>query len=199
MRKISFGENGNLWLEKRLAEMRFNKIAGKLKAVKPLEEIVDLGAGFNGLMLTKILKLFPGIKNAVGVDLSVAGNSANPKIKLIAANLNDKLPFQDNAFNAVISTAVIEHVKDGRFTINEIYRVLKIGGSFLLTTPSRRAKKILEILSLNLGWLDKTEITDHENYFSPAELKNMLSRAGFKNIEIKTFQFGCNILISCKK
>ncbi len=199
MRKISFGENGNLWLEKRLAEMRFKKIASKLKNVKPLDEIIDLGAGFNGLMLAKIFKLFPGIKNAVGVDLSVAEKALNPRIKLIAADLNNKLPFQDNAFDAVISTAVLEHLSDSRFTVNEIYRILKIGGSFLLTTPSPRAKKILEILSLNLGWLDKTEITDHENYFTPEELKNMLSSAGFKNIEIKTFQFGCNILISCRK
>ena len=199
MRKISFGENGNLWLEKRLAEVRFNKIAGKLKSVKPLDEIIDLGAGFNGLMLTKILKLFPGIKNAMGVDLSVAGNAVNSKIKLIAVDLNRALPMPSNSFDAVISTAVIEHLSNSRFTVNEIYRILKIGGNFLLTTPSRRAKKILEFLSLNLGWLDKTEIIDHEHYFTPTELKNMLSGAGFKNIEIKTFQLGCNILISCKK
>ena len=200
MRKVSFGENGNLWLEKRLAEVRFKKIAGKLKNVKPLDEIIDRGPGFKGLMLAKILKLFPGIiKNAAGVDLSVAGNAANPKIKLIAADLNNKLPFRDNTFDAVISTAVIEHLSNSRFTVNEIYRILKIGGSFLLTTPSRRAKKILEFLSLNLGWLDKTEIIDHEYYFTPVELKNMLSAAGFKNIEIKTFQFGCNILASSKK
>jgi len=199
MRKISFGENGNLWLENILAKLRFNKIAGKLKNVKLLEQIIDLGAGFNGLTLIKTLKLFPGIKSAVGVDLSVAENAANSKIKLIAADLNRALPMPDNSFDAAISAAVIEHLSDSQFAINEIYRILKIDGSFLLTAPSPRAKKILEFLSLNLGWLDKTEIMDHKHYFTPVELKDMLSRAGFKNIEIKTFQFGCNILISCKK
>lgn len=199
MRKISFGENGNLWLEKILAKLRFNKIIGKLKAVKPLEQIVDLGAGFNGLMLVEIIKLFPGIKNAVGVDLSVAAKAANSKVKLIAADLNRALPIPNDSFDAVICTAVIEHLVDSQSTINEIYRILKMGGSFLLTTPSVRAKKILEFLSLNLGWLDTIEITDHEHYFTPVELKNMLSGAGFKNIEIKTFQLGCNILISCRK
>jgi len=199
MRKISFDENGSLWLEKILAKLRFNKIIGKLKNVKPLEQIIDLGAGFNGQLLVKTLKLFPGIKSAVGIDLSVAENAANSKIKLIEADLNRALPMPDNSFDAAISTAVIEHLADSQFTINEICRILKMGGSFLLTTPSRRTKKILEFLSLNLGWLDKTEVMDHKNYFTPVELKGMLSRAGFKNIEIKTFQFGCNILISCKK
>ncbi len=199
VRRISFGENGNLWLENRLAQWRFNKIIGKLKAVKPLEQIVDLGAGFHGRLLVDTLKLFPGIKNAVGVDLSVAGSAADSKVKLIAADLNNALPFADDSFDAVISTAVIEHLRDSQFTINEIFRVLKIGGSFLLTTPSRRAKKILEFLSLKLGWLDETEIIDHENYFTAAELENMLIKSGFRNIKITTFQFGFNIFAVCKK
>ena len=199
VRKISFGENGNLWLEKVLAKLRFNKIIGELKTIKPLEKIVDFGSGFNGELLIEIIKLFPDIKNALGVDLSVRENTVNPKIKLIAVDLNHALPISSGSFDVAVSTAVIEHLGDSSFTINEIYRVLKTGGSFLLTTPPPRAKKILEFLSLKLNWLDKTEIVDHENYFTPVELKNMLSGAGFKNIEIKTFQFGCNILASCKK
>ncbi len=45
------------------------------------------------------------------------------------------LPFYDNTFDLVISTQVLEHVKDPAQAIIEMHRVLKPGGSLLLTLP----------------------------------------------------------------
>lgn len=182
-----------------MAKLRLYKIISKLKSVKPLERIVDLGSGYNGRSLEKIIKLFPEIKTAVGADLSVGESSVNPKIKLIAADLNKALPLSGESFDAAICTAVIEHLPDPESAIGETFRILKPGGSFILTTPSPLNKKVVEFLAFRLGLLDKTEIVDHKNYFTPTELKKMMSRSGFKKIEIKTFQLGCNILVSCNK
>ncbi len=199
MRKSSFGENNDLWLEKKLAKLRFNKISAQLKAVRPLEQIADLGSGYYGQALLEAVILFPSLVNAVGVDLSVDEKAGNPKIKLITADLNNALPLENDAFDAVVSTAVIEHLREPELIIKETHRILKPGGSFLLTTPSRLNKKIVEFLAFKLGWLDQTEIADHKNYFTAAELKSLLVRAGFKNIKIKFFQFGLNILAVCQK
>ena len=199
MRQSSFGENSYLWPEKKLAELRLNKISGQLKAVKPLEQIADLGSGFYGHTLLEIIKLFPGIKNAVGVDLSVAEKAADPKIKLVAADLNKILPLKNETFGAVICTAVIEHLTDPELMAGEAFRILRPGGMLILTTPSRLNKKIVEFLAFRLGWFDQAEIADHKNYFMPAELESLLSRAGFKNIKIKFFQVSLNILAVCQK
>lgn len=46
-----------------------------------------------------------------------------------------KTPFKDNFADTVISTQVLEHVKDPQQLFNESYRILKKGGYLILTTP----------------------------------------------------------------
>ena len=53
-------------------------------------------------------------------------------------DLNDKkeLPYQNNKFDIVTATEVIEHLEDFRAILREVYRVLKPGGIFVLSTPN---------------------------------------------------------------
>lgn len=46
-----------------------------------------------------------------------------------------KLPFKDQIFDAVIASEVIEHLSDARAAIDEMKRVLRVGGKLILTTP----------------------------------------------------------------
>lgn len=45
------------------------------------------------------------------------------------------LPFPDGAFDGVIVTEVLEHCIDPRAAVAEVFRVLKPGGLFLVTSP----------------------------------------------------------------
>jgi 2-polyprenyl-3-methyl-5-hydroxy-6-metoxy-1,4-benzoquinol methylase len=60
-----------------------------------------------------------------------------PEGKFVALNFPPFAGLPDNAYDVVISFQVIEHIKDDRFFMQEIYRVLKPGGVALLTTPNR--------------------------------------------------------------
>lgn len=45
---------------------------------------------------------------------------------------------QDNAYDSIVSFQVIEHIQDDQAFLKEIYRVLKPGGTALITTPNRK-------------------------------------------------------------
>ncbi|MBU6415118.1 methyltransferase domain-containing protein [Patescibacteria group bacterium] len=51
-------------------------------------------------------------------------------------DLNRGIPFLDNSFDLVWSTEVIAYLDDPEFFIREIKRVLKPGGTYIITTPN---------------------------------------------------------------
>lgn len=55
----------------------------------------------------------------------------------VAADLNDDLPFRDSEFDLVLMLEVIEHLPDIPHALGEVARVLKPGGTAILTTPNR--------------------------------------------------------------
>ncbi|MBO7311974.1 MAG: class I SAM-dependent methyltransferase [Alistipes sp.] len=46
------------------------------------------------------------------------------------------LPFEDSSFDYVVSFQVIEHIKRDKEFVKEVYRVLKPGGKFIVSTPN---------------------------------------------------------------
>ncbi|MBX2967392.1 MAG: class I SAM-dependent methyltransferase [Cyclobacteriaceae bacterium] len=61
-----------------------------------------------------------------------------PAARFIAMNLPPLHGLADNSFDCVVSFQVIEHIKNDRFYLQEIYRVLRPGGVALITTPNRK-------------------------------------------------------------
>jgi cyclopropane fatty-acyl-phospholipid synthase-like methyltransferase len=72
---------------------------------------------------------------AIGADLD-----AEAKNKLgdafVEANLDGKLPWAEQTFDAVFSTEGIEHLENHYSFLREVNRILKPGGVLLLTTPN---------------------------------------------------------------
>lgn len=47
------------------------------------------------------------------------------------------LPFEDESFDFVVSFQVIEHIKNDKRFVQEVMRVLRPGGKFIVSTPNR--------------------------------------------------------------
>ena len=55
--------------------------------------------------------------------------------KVIKLDLNKKLPFQNNEFEYILATEVLEYISNQEVFISECKRILKPGGTLILSTP----------------------------------------------------------------
>jgi SAM-dependent methyltransferase len=94
---------------------------------------LDIGSG-HGQLIPLVSREFDVVATACDYTkelMRVAG------ITVDVVDLNNQaLPYCDATFDLVTCTEVIEHIEHYRHTIREIYRVLKPGGLFVLTTPN---------------------------------------------------------------
>lgn len=58
----------------------------------------------------------------------------------IAADLNKRLPFEDDSVDLVYASHSLEHVSDIMFTMNEIYRICKHGAQICIVVPYSEQK-----------------------------------------------------------
>jgi SAM-dependent methyltransferase len=87
------------------------------------ESICDVGCG-TGVLLKRIRQARNGTGSYVGVDFVVEDAAAVDGVDYVAARIED-LPFEDNAFDTVICTHVIEHVLEYRQAIAELRRIAR--------------------------------------------------------------------------
>ena len=111
-------------------------------------KVLEIGAGngFNAAFLSKIsdsvistdLPDPDATTHTPGLEL--ARNTLKAldvhNVEVEAASAND-LPYEDNSFDMVFSSHVIEHVPNNAKAIEEIHRVLKPGGINFMVIPTR--------------------------------------------------------------
>jgi ubiquinone/menaquinone biosynthesis C-methylase UbiE len=112
----------------------------------------DCGCG-DGEITLRVAEII-GTSDVYGVDidekaLSVAGGKG---IKVYKADINLRLPFEDNFFDVIFSNQVIEHLDYPDNFVREAFRVLKIGGYVVVATENLASWH--NIFALLLGYQD---------------------------------------------
>jgi len=185
------------WLNKFLQHLRFSQIKPYIKK----EDIIcDLGCGDRSFL--KILA--PEIREGYGIDI----DKETPEFKeknshFISGDITKPLPFEDEKFNAVLCSAVLEHLESPDSIFIEVWRILKRKGLFILTTPAPPSQPLLEFLAFILKITPekkvREDIKEHKHYYSKQELINLLEQHNFKILELKPFCLGLNILAVARK
>ena len=96
------------------------------------------------------------------------------------------LPFQNNQFDVIFALSTLEHVKNVEFAIKEIFRVLKLFGIFILSSPTETLfYKFCRFLLSGSSKYAKTEVDDH--YHNVYDIEKRIKRYnGFVQIQIKS-------------
>ena len=123
--------------------------AGKQAAELRPKSILDVGCG-DGSALFKYFK--PGAADFYGIEGSpeCQAKARERGIQVFSCDLNSRWPFEDAKFDVVFSNQVIEHVHNCRLFAAEAFRVLKPGGTALVT--SENLCSLLNWMALSLGY-----------------------------------------------
>ncbi|EKE14082.1 MAG: methyltransferase type 11 [uncultured bacterium] len=156
--------------------MLFQKYNKLIKA-----KVLDFGCG-EGFFAELI---FGKDKIDVGLDLF-----NNKRVEEVKNNIYKKIslydggtiPYPNNYFNTVVSNCVLEHIPNVKFSLKEVYRVLKPGGFFLTSVMADQWEKNLfgsKIFGKKyLNYIRKTQV--HHNLLSNKKWQEHFEKASFK-------------------
>jgi SAM-dependent methyltransferase len=157
-----------------------------LAHVRAGDRVLDLGAGDGAFAA----ELRGAGCDVVAVDVAdEALRRARERVPGIDARLaaeGGPLPLDEDAVDVVWAGEVLEHVADVVGLLAEVRRVLRWGGTLLVTTPYH-GRVSLAVLALRPGAIEEhfDPRADHLRYFTARSLRGVLEDAGFADVRIE--------------
>ncbi len=165
--------------------------------------ILDIGCGLYPLFLTTV-----NFAEKYGMDRTVppdsCGEIKSKNIVFVKGEIGDdkRLQFNDNFFDVVTMLAVFEHIEPGQLADvhGEIYRILKPGGLYFMTTPAVWTDGLLRFLA-RIGLISDVEIKDHKGSYNHSMAASILQQAGFKKegMRFGHFELFMNLWVTAVK
>jgi ubiquinone/menaquinone biosynthesis C-methylase UbiE len=139
---------------------------------------VDVGCGTGEVMAVLVAS---GASRVVGTDLSPralahAASREQPAGSLVAARA-EQLPLPAGSADVLVSLEVIEHLDVDLTALQEYRRVLRAGGTLLVTVPAYESL-----------WSEHDEWAGHRRRYGSGQLRRVVERAGF-DVERVSYYF----------
>lgn len=157
------------------------------------KKVLDVGAG------TGRLSLFLANRGAAVTALDVSPKmlelvkKKNKNIQTIVGEA-ESLPFENDSFDIVSAAFLIVHLKDPRLFFDEVYRVLKDGGVFVVTNINQKDPPLVKT---------KTDSIIIESFYHrPEKIKEILESLAFgieEEIFVKEKDIWINQILVARK
>ena len=109
-------------------------------------KVIDIG--YKGYEEKNIV---PVVENAIGFDLDWPGYDGK------------NMPFEDESFDCVYASHVLEHIEDYSYALREWFRILKTGGYMIIAVPHKYLYEKRDKLPSRWN-------ADHKRFYTPSSL-----------------------------
>jgi 2-polyprenyl-3-methyl-5-hydroxy-6-metoxy-1,4-benzoquinol methylase len=183
-------------------DRKFERLVETVASRLPCERFLDAGCG-DGRYLAALASLRARPRHIVGTDIAErilvtarrATADAGIEAELVRANL-EALPFEDASFDLVLCTQVIEHLLDPSAGVRELARVVRPGGSVIVSTDNRRALVSRALNAPRAGLVRLLRLSGRRKQvdfphasFGARDVVAMLRDAGLEPAHTETFRF----------
>lgn len=109
--------------------------------------VVDVGCG-EGFILSRI-----GAQTLVGVDISETAVREASRVKnaVIVCSYAEATPFSDSHFDAAVCSEVLEHTENPALVVKELSRIVRPGGTIVLSVPNEPLINLIKGVVWSLG------------------------------------------------
>jgi len=108
----------------------------KLLGVNNRAELLDVGCG-DGKLTLRAARVI-GTNQIYGIDVmpETIEKAKENGINVRNGDLNQRFPYEDESFDVVLASEIIEHLSNTDNFLEEIHRVLRSGGYTVISTPN---------------------------------------------------------------
>jgi 2-polyprenyl-3-methyl-5-hydroxy-6-metoxy-1,4-benzoquinol methylase len=167
-------------------EFLLQRVGGVARQSASPPRVLDVGCG-EGYFTAELARA-----GAVAVGADVAqealrrARSRHPELDLRAIPPQGSWPFPDAGFDVVWAGETIEHVLDTAAWLSQVRRVLRPGGTLLLSTPAHgRAKMLALALSRRRFERHFDPRADHLRFYSAGTLRRLLEDFRFEQLQVR--------------
>jgi ubiquinone/menaquinone biosynthesis C-methylase UbiE len=147
------------------------------------ERVLDVGCG-EGRFTAELVRAGA---HAVGVDVAQEplrrARARHPELDLRLIDGDGAWELEDASFDVVWAGEVLEHVLDTAAWLSEARRVLRSGGSLLISTPGHGRAALLGLaLSRRAFAAHFDPLGDHVRFYSRETLAELIEQFGFERV-----------------
>lgn len=128
--------------------------------------------------------------DVVGIDVAEEplrrARARDPQLDVRLVATDGEWPLADASFDAVWAGETLEHVLDTAAWLTQVRRVLRSGGTLVLSTPAHGRLRVLA-LALSARRFDEyfDPRSDHVRFYTRRTLARLLADFGFEQIDVR--------------